>query len=501
MNNKQTIKESMRKHINPFLSQLFPDIAKAVSKECWITAITDNSRQVIPGSLFVALKGCHQEGNQYIPEAIDQGAALVFTETSFTESNIQGADVIHVKELRSVVGQLLAWFYEVETTPLNLIGVTGTNGKTSVAYLLAQALQGGYVGTLGLGAVTELQPSLNTTPSLFQLYPCFSTLIQQGITSCAMEVSSHALSQQRIAGLRFSTAVFTNLSHDHLDYHGSMEAYAEAKFSLFNPNVVKNAVINIACPWGYKLWQRLKDTAINCLTYGLEQADMFVLDQRVCTTGTQGLMFTPAGQFEFETRLIGKFNTDNLLACVGVLLFAGYSITEIKRMIAQMEAIIGRMEIVSHSPTFVVDYAHTPDALEKALNTLRPLCQGKLWCVFGCGGDRDPTKRPAMGTIAHTLADQVILTSDNPRSEDPVAIINDIKQECVGGDRIIVIPDRAAAIEYCYLNAAAKDVILVAGKGHEDYQIISGKTLYFSDQHYIRKLIDEGQSNVPQASG
>ncbi len=452
-----------------------------------VDAITDDSRDVQANTIFLARTGEVVDGSKYIESAISDGACLVLTETIYQNSNILNVPIIYLPDLKQNLAVIFTNFYDVDLSSLNLFGVTGTNGKTSVAHILAQVLDCGYIGTIGIGKLDNLKPTQNTTPNIQVLINFFAKLQNQNINNCALEISSHALTQQRTIGLPIKTAVFTNLSHDHLDYHDSMHDYAESKYKLFLETPIQNAVIAIDDLWGRELVSKLS-TNINCYTYGLNnKADLHPVSLQETINGINAVIQTPVGKLALKLNLIGQFNVLNIMAVIGILLFERWSLTKIITSLENVNGISGRMEVITKQPTFVVDYAHTPDALEKALQALKPLSKAKLWCIFGCGGDRDQAKRPLMAQAAEKYADQIILTNDNPRSENPSDIIDDIKhglvKECVH-----VIIDRKEAIEYCFKHSQIDDVILIAGKGHEDYQIINNQTYSFSDQQTIKNL-------------
>lgn len=451
--------------------------------------ITNDSRQVLPNSIFIALAGPNGNGNNYINNAIAQGACLVLTETAPTQKINTQVPIVYYPGLRDLLFGLLCRFWQIDLSDTSFIGITGTNGKTSIAAMLAQSMNGAYVGTIGMGTIGDLKPTQNTTPDLIALMPFFHEYYQYSQKNYVLEVSSHALEQQRLLGLPITTAVFTNLTHDHLDYHGNMEAYAKAKYKLFLDYPIKNAVINIDDEWGRKLIEILPKN-IHLLTYGFDKsADIHPL---MCVQSMSGLKLeirTPSGVLSFTSDLVGHFNISNLMAVIGGLLFGGISEHDIIAKLETLSCIDGRMEVVHQSPYFVVDYAHTPDALEKALSTVKQLCKGQLWCVFGCGGDRDKFKRPLMGKIAQQYADHCIITNDNPRSESPINIAHEIQQGMNGDGVATIILDRAKAIEYCVKNANKNDVVLIAGKGHEDYQIIGNNKRYFSDKKCIQSLL------------
>jgi UDP-N-acetylmuramoyl-L-alanyl-D-glutamate--2,6-diaminopimelate ligase len=453
-----------------------------------ISHITDDSRKVREKGMFIALAGENDDGSRYINDAIQSGAEVILTEHKLPDDAESACLIIECQDLKAKVAELLRRFYHFNPADFSLIGVTGTNGKTSIAYLLANTLGGGYIGTLGLGLPNALSATINTTPSPFVTFEALGSMQAQGISTCIMEVSSHGLVQERVKGLHFDIAVFTNLTHEHLDYHGDMATYAKAKFSLFTDTPLNHAVVNIDCEWGQALVKKIPHVSVMTYAINNQNASIKVKHFTQSLEGLKAHLSTPNGDGILESSLFCEFNLYNLLAVLGVLLIQGRPLSEALSLIKQQKTILGRMEVVRHSPTFVIDYAHTPDALQKALSNLAGLCKGKLWCVFGCGGNRDKEKRHLMGEVADSLADVIVITNDNARFEQAQDIVNDILKGVSGRARQHIELDRAKAIEYCYQHAKEEDVVLVAGKGHETYQIINGKTFHFSDHEVIKQL-------------
>lgn len=455
---------------------------------CEILQITDDSRKVCDKSLFIGLAGESHSATHFLDDALRRGASAILIEGEDELKHQNGGSIYYIPHLRDIVFQLLCRFHHVDATDIKLIGITGTNGKTSIAYLLAELFDAAYIGTLGVGKVGDLSESINTTPSLFATSQHLIEFIKSGVRTCAMEVSSHAIAQKRIHGLVYETAVFTNLSHEHIDYHGDMERYGECKLSLFNTPGVKNAVMNIDDAWGRRLHHRVANM-LNTLSYALDndRADIHVIDYEQTIEGIKATIKTPWGEYSLHSPLIGHFNLSNLLAVMAVAHFNGLPIAESLKRLEGLTGVVGRMQVARFAPTFVIDYAHTPDALENVLQSLKPLAKGKLWCVFGCGGDRDKAKRPLMGEVVSRLADVIVITNDNPRNENEADIVQAIMTG-IDRDDVHIEYDRAKAIQYCYLNAMADDVVLVAGKGHEDYQIINGTRYDFSDKVVIDQL-------------
>ncbi|QLG89435.1 UDP-N-acetylmuramoyl-L-alanyl-D-glutamate--2,6-diaminopimelate ligase [Chitinibacter bivalviorum] len=468
-----------------------------------------DSRKVQPGDVFIAYQGEYVDGREYIADAVAKGAAAVIWEAEdFSWDATLTLPNLAVPALRNQVGILLARLLNNDVNPIPVVGITGTNGKTSIANWLAQAFnalggKAGVLGTLGNGFVGQLQSSTHTTLDPVSLQQWLAKFRLEGATQIAMEVSSHGLVQARAHGVQFHTAVFTNLTRDHLDYHGSMQAYGAAKAKLFEWEGLQAAVINADDPFGRELLGFT--TAKTIFSYGFVNGDLRCTQLESSLKGLALTVETPFGTTQIQSALLGRFNASNLLACLGVLLAQGVSLADASAALAQIRPAAGRMQCLGgdDKPLVVVDYAHTPDALEKVLMTLREaMPQGaRLYCVFGCGGDRDAGKRPLMGEIACRLADSVVITSDNPRSEKPKAIIQDIVAGVsgvpgTGNANYSIESDRAAAISDAIEMAHFSDVILIAGKGHEDYQEINGERYHFDDvEHASKALARKSQGN------
>ena len=448
-----------------------------------------DSRTLQPGDVFVAMKGHHVDGRDYIAAALERGAAAVIAERDQKVGDSGTAPIIEVEGLDRIAGDIAHLVYGRPSERLWLTGVTGTNGKTSVSQWIAQAMNAwdckcAVIGTLGNGFPGALAESVNTTPDAIALHRALAGYLEQGAVACAMEVSSIGLDQGRVGGVNFDVAVFTNLTRDHLEYHGSMEAYGAAKARLFEVAGLGAAVINLDDAFGRELAVRLQGR-VRTIGYTLEGrggADQVLVARQLAMTAT-GLAFELDG-VQFAAPLIGRFNASNLLAVIGALLAGDETLADIAAVLPQLQPPPGRMQALGgvHEPLVVVDYAHSPDALEQALRTLRETAQargGNLVCVFGCGGDRDAGKRPQMGEVAERIADRIVVTSDNPRGEDPNAIIAAILTGMKA--RPAVETDRAAAMTAALLAADARDVVLLAGKGHEPYQEVSGVRHPFSD--------------------
>ncbi|MEW6165137.1 MAG: UDP-N-acetylmuramoyl-L-alanyl-D-glutamate--2,6-diaminopimelate ligase [Pseudomonadota bacterium] len=454
-----------------------------------VERLTLDSRRVRPGDVFVAVPGAHADGRRFIPDAVARGAAAVICEPGGDVAAVPPALTFPVPDLAAHVGEIAHLVYGRPSEQLWMCGVTGTNGKTSVSQWIAQALTAlgckcGVIGTLGNGFPPDFEASPNTTPDAVTLHATLARFVREGAVACAMEVSSIGLDQQRTNGARFDVAVFTNLTRDHLEYHGDMTAYAAAKAKLFDWPGLKCAVLNLDDPFGATLALKLRGKV---RTIGYTLADASGADTVLAATDLEetntGIAFTLDGT-RFEAPVVGRFNVSNLLAVIGALLADDETPADIAAALRHIAPPAGRMQGVggTDEPLVVIDYAHTPDALEKVLTTLRGTATargGRLVCVFGCGGERDAGKRPLMGAAAERLADAVVVTSDNPRGEDPQAIIAAILAGMHG--QPVVEVDRTAAIHAAVAEAAARDVIVLAGKGHEPYQEIAGVRLPFSD--------------------
>jgi UDP-N-acetylmuramoyl-L-alanyl-D-glutamate--2,6-diaminopimelate ligase len=471
--------------------------------------INNDSRKISAGDLFLACRGFRANGAQFIDDAIASGACAVLVDAQLVRKNEKySIPVISVKNLSNNAGLIAHRFYKEPSEYLNVIGITGTNGKTSTAHFIAEALsaatgkEAGLIGTLGIGTPSRLQTSKNTTPDALTIHHTLALMREQGTESVAMEVSSHALAQARVAGVNFDIGIFTNLSQDHLDYHGDMKAYAEAKRQLFLVETLQSAVINIDDDYGQQLKKELEGR-LRIITYNTNQeSDIGAAEEHVSATITKqqlGILSielsSPWGRGSLNSKLTGDFNAGNLLASLSALCLSGVQFTEALNRLSKVAAIPGRMECFSKKgwPRVIVDYAHTPDALHKALITLRDITTGKLICVVGCGGDRDQGKRPLMGKIAETLSDQVILTNDNPRNEDPLSIIDQILSGMDKTESVRVVTDRSSAINEAISSAKVDDVILIAGKGHETWQEAGGIRLPFSDRQLVRNLLERAE--------
>jgi UDP-N-acetylmuramoyl-L-alanyl-D-glutamate--2,6-diaminopimelate ligase len=455
--------------------------------------ITSDSRAVEPGVAFAAYPGARHDGRAFIGEAIERGALAVLWEAAGWQWDARHA-VPHapVDDLRGKLGPIADFIYGSPSEALWVIGVTGTNGKTSCSQWIAHAFAAAgrrtaVVGTLGNGFPGALEPATHTTPDAAVLQQTLARLRQAGADAVAVEVSSIGLDQGRVNGTRFDVALFTNLSRDHLDYHGTMAAYAAAKARLFAWPGLAAAVVNADDPVGERLGSIAREHGARLLTYGVNGGDVTAASIAPTAGGLSVSVATPWGKGELESRVVGTFNVANLLGTLGVLLASDVPLATALAALATLEPPPGRMQRLGGgaAPLVVIDYAHTPDALDKVLVALRPAvaADGALVCLFGCGGDRDPGKRREMGRIAATLADRVVVTSDNPRGEDPTAIAMAIAEGVrdAGNRHWRLEMDRGKAIRAAIAAARAGDVVLLAGKGHEDYQEANGVRTQFSD--------------------
>jgi len=500
------------------LAELLADHADiGAAGDIVVRGLALDSRDIRPGDAFVALKGAKHHGITFAPTALARGAAAILAEKPETaapapaslETGIGNgelgigdtaqAPLIWIDGLRDKVGAIAARFFGDPSQALTVIGVTGTNGKTSTVHLLAQALHhAGHrvatIGTLGAGMFGDVAEGARTTPDAIAVQGLLATFREEGASHVAMEVSSHALDQGRVNAVAFDFAVFTNLTRDHLDYHGTMHSYGAAKERLFAWPGLRTAIINVDDAFGRALAARVPSD-VELLRYGVERDDAEVVAS-VIETGTSGLQFhlaTPWGEGDVATRLLGRFNVSNLLAVAACLGKVGFSFDEIRDALAALSPVTGRMNRIGGErelPLVVVDYAHTPDALEQALTSLRAHAHGRLICVFGCGGERDAGKRPEMGAIAEALADRIIITDDNPRGEDGDAIVAQIVAGLKEPLDATIQRDRGAAIALAIREAQPGDIVLIAGKGHEPYQEVAGVRHAFDDLAVARAALE-----------
>lgn len=491
-------------------------VRKNASTDPTIRGLRYDSRQVAPGDLFVALRGANSDGHDYLDRAIAAGAAALLVEAAPDEMPADDVPVAVVPDSRRALAPIAARFYGHPASEMNLVGVTGTNGKTSTTYLvesiLAQASQRvGLVGTVEIRYAGTREVAVNTTPESLDLQRTLRAMRTEQVDAAVMEVSSHGLELGRVEGCAFKVAAFTNLSQDHLDFHGSMDAYFASKARLFRDHLAPGAVavVNVDDAWGEKMLGVAREAGAELLRVarGAEaDAELRLIDATSTLEGTRACLEDATGRFEVALPLLGDFNLENLLVAVGIGRALGLDHDTIAAGVAACPQVPGRMERVvgagHDEPTVLVDYAHTPDAVEKLLHAVRPLCEGRLVAVFGCGGDRDRAKRPLMAQAAAAHADLAIATSDNPRTEDPVAILADVEEglhdleralpeALFSGDagRYCVLVDRRQAIDLAVGGAAATDTVVLAGKGHEDYQILGREKFPFDDRLEARRAL------------
>ena len=459
--------------------------------------ICDDSRYVNKGTVFFAVKGLSSDGCDFIESAINSGACAVIYEPPYDLSNIETSiPIIAVDDLKLEIANIVSRHYESSINEMSIIGVTGTNGKTTVSWLIHQGFKkigykSGYIGTLGYG-LENLNLNELTTPSCMKLHKILSEFQNSGVEYVVMEISSHAIDQKRIEGINFNTVIFTNLSRDHIDYHGNMENYGETKAKLFLERQSKIKIININDSFGRSLIERVDEEVISTSIEPINiDKDKFISVTKYETNGS-GFdidLKSSWGTFKTHVPLLGTFNIENVIQTIALFLSHGFSLSKIQTIIEGMKAPSGRMESVDMDnnhllPKVLVDFSHTPDALKLSLQSIRDHYDGKIWCVFGCGGDRDRGKRKMMGNIAERYADYVIVTSDNPRNENPEKIISDILEGI--SSKVETIVSREEAINFAIMKANKNEIILIAGKGHESYQKIGEETLEFSD-HKISK--------------
>ncbi len=467
-----------------------------------VTAVTDDSRAVASGSLFVAVKGERVDGHTFIPQVVQAGAAAIVAQGPVETGTIP---LVRVADSRKALGLLGSRFYGDPSAQLSMIGVTGTNGKTTTTYLCKALLEGigrrvGLIGTVAYQIGAETIPASHTTPGALELQGLLAKMKHAGLNSVVMEVSSHALAMDRTAGCEYDVAVFTNLTQDHLDYHRTMEEYYQAKLRLFTGLGVgkktgRRAVVNMDDPRGSQIRAAC---AVPVWGYAVtNRADLKAEQVRLSMNGTAFTAATPAGTFAVESRLVGEHNVYNLLGAIGVALHAGATCDQVREAVAGVTNVPGRFERVSAGQDFtvVVDYAHTEDALVRLLSAAQALKTHRIITVFGCGGDRDRGKRPKMGRAAVEHSDIVVLTSDNPRTEDPMAILREVEvgvREALQSRSQVeyrLVPDRREAIGTAVGLARTGDIVLIAGKGHEDYQIVGTKKFHFDDREVAQEAI------------
>ena len=492
----------------PTLASVLQDDARVLpERDMPLQGLTLDSREVRPGYLFLALHGHHHHGLKHLSEARARGAIAVAYEPEGAVEYLPALGdlpAFAVRHLDQRAGPIAARFFGDPSSAERVVAVTGTNGKTSVSLITAQVLSElgrtcGLLGTLGNGVYNKLDSPTHTTPDAVSLQTWFARFRDRGVRHVSMEASSHALDQGRMQGAHVSIAVFTNLTRDHLDYHGDMAAYGAAKRRLFEMPGLKYAVINLDDDYGRELAAGLEDS-IAIIGYTLADASaprgqtLRAVNLSLHAAGIRFDVVGDAGRGQIDAHLLGRFNVQNLLAVLGVLLALEIPFATALAALGKTRTVPGRMECFgggAHQPLVVVDYAHTPDALEKALLAARSHCRGKLWCVFGCGGERDRGKRPQMGAIAERLADHVIITDDNPRHEDGDAIVAEILAGIAERKHVSVERERFKAVAQALQSAAAQDVVLVAGKGHETYQVVGDRNLPYSDREAVLQLLRE----------
>ncbi|MEM7405975.1 MAG: UDP-N-acetylmuramoyl-L-alanyl-D-glutamate--2,6-diaminopimelate ligase [Pseudomonadota bacterium] len=479
------------------LAELVPELADTNGRELAVTDVAVDSRKVVPGAVFFARSGARFDAGMVARDAAARGAAVVVTAHEETVQ-LDGVPVLRVRNFKAALGHAAAVCAGWPSRQLKLIGVTGTNGKTTVADLVARSLNQvrlcGLIGTLGSGYPDALESGLHTTPDIVAIQRDLARFQQDGAAAAVMEVSSHGIDQGRAEGLHFHAAAFTNLSRDHLDYHGSMSAYGATKARLFSEYRPGTVVINCDDTFGRELIEHHAGAA-ELIGYSLRvDAEHAALRATRVVDDGNGLTLEVSGEFgdvEVRSQLIGDFNAHNLLAALGLLLAAGMTAGEAASRLAAVPPVDGRMQWLGGrgQPRIVVDYAHTPDALRAALEALRPGVVGQLWVVFGCGGDRDPGKRPQMAAEAERHADRVVITDDNPRTEASAGILADILRGFAAPDGVLVQPDRATAIHDAIRSADPADTVLLAGKGHETYQERHGERRDFDDREHARAAL------------
>ncbi len=482
------------------LSSLFAGMAEIPDTDDYeVSGISIDSRNITAGDLFIALPGTRQHGNEYIAAAIEKGAVAVAYDADSSLSAVVNlrknneVPLLKIGNITQQTGIIASRFYNEPSTGMTVTGITGTNGKTTCSILLAQSLnklgaKTSVTGTLGYGPWDDLQPSTHTTPDAVTLQKQMFDLRESGVEQLLMEVSSHGLQQGRLSGIHFSTALFTNLSQDHLDYHGDMQQYGAAKAKLFYQNDLRLAVINADDEFGRELLAG-PVKAEQIISYGIEHGDVRASQISLHEAGIRFDVQSPWGNLHIDSRLLGRFNVYNLLASAAVLLAAGHRADDVASALSAAEPAAGRMEcFTARGVTVVIDFAHSPDALQQALIALREHTQSrKLICVFGCGGNRDQAKRPIMGKIAEQYADTVIITDDNPRHEDPAVIRADI---VAGMSKLSQqIADRRQAIKAAWQLAEPGDIILIAGKGHEVTQQVGDLKIPFDDREVVSTLL------------
>ncbi len=466
-----------------------------------VMRVCTNSHACQKGDLFIGMPGTRVDGGEFWHSAMGQGAiaAVVTPEAATKQPPTDDVCVIQTEDMVATCGAIAAAFYDYPANQLNMVGVTGTNGKTTTSHLIEYFLLQAQHPTALLGTLYTRwqgyqQTAVHTTPFAVELQSQLAEAVKAGNKYAVMEVSSHALAQGRVRNCPFEVAVFTNLTQDHLDYHRDMEDYFEAKSLLFSPEYLQGkAIINLDDPYGKRLIAQLDRDRVWSYSVNDSSADLYTSNLDYQPTGVSGILHSPIGQIPFNSPLVGQFNLANLLAACGSVIHLGVDLDTIAANLPQFSGVPGRMERVQVSPdqdiSVIVDYAHTPDSLENLLKASRPFISGKMICVFGCGGDRDRTKRPLMGKIAAELADVAVVTSDNPRTEEPTRILEDVVAGIPDCRTYMVVSDRATAIKTAIEDAQPGDGVLIAGKGHEDYQILGTEKIHFDDREQAREAL------------
>ncbi|GAX38618.1 UDP-N-acetylmuramoyl-L-alanyl-D-glutamate--2,6-diaminopimelate ligase [Nodularia sp. NIES-3585] len=473
-----------------------------------IQGLKTNSHACGVGDLFIGMPGTRVDGGDFWPSAIASGAVAAIVSPAAVQKNPPTGEavVVSAADMTQACAQLAGAFYGYPGKKLKLVGVTGTNGKTTTTHLIEFLLTRANLSTALMGTLYTRWPgfeqtAVHTTPFAVELQQQLAEAINAGCEFGAMEVSSHALAQGRVLGCEFEVGVFSNLTQDHLDYHSDMEDYFAAKALLFSPEYLKGrAIINADDAYGQRLIASLSSECVWSYSVNDHSADLWMSNLSYEPNGVSGILHTPKGNVAFRSPLVGQYNLENLLAAVGTVLHLGLDLQLVAAAIPEFPGVPGRMERVQISPeqeiSVIVDYAHTPDSLENLLKAARPFIPGKMICVFGCGGDRDRTKRPKMGKIAAELADVAVVTSDNPRTEDPERILQDVLAGIPDTAQPTVICDRAIAIRTAILQAQPGDGVLLAGKGHEDYQILGTEKIHFDDREHARDAL-LARINIP----
>ncbi|MDO6444684.1 UDP-N-acetylmuramoyl-L-alanyl-D-glutamate--2,6-diaminopimelate ligase [Colwellia sp. 1_MG-2023] len=501
--------------IEQVLSQF--DVSINLSLNEQVRHLVNDTRDVNAGDIFCAVNGTAQKGRAYIADALAKNCDLILVECDSANEHAQSSEqfnalgnsvaIIEFYQLNQQLFELAKAFYQAPQNALTMIGITGTNGKTSTSQMIAQLLDTSgkscsVIGTNGAGKVAQLSPINNTTPGASQLHQLLQEFREAQQSHIAMEVSSHALAQGRVTASLFDTAIFTNLTRDHLDYHQTMENYAQAKYQIFTQTAAQIAIVNgddeQAKRW-LSVWSKNQSVLVYGRSNSVTDFDLFVQAKAIkhLPQGVEFQLHTHLGDISINSKIMGDFNIDNLLAAISVLLIEKVSLSDIAKAVQSLTPVIGRMEafVGANKPVAIVDYAHTPDALENALQACRQHCHGALWLVFGCGGDRDKGKRPLMGRIAEANSDHIIVTNDNPRTESAENIAQDILAGCQQPEKITVLLERQQAVMSALNKAKKEDVVLLAGKGHEDYIIMGDQHIPYNERALVRSFYAHGAAS------